>query len=152
MLEPLGSGGFATVFKARQKRLDRIVAIKVLDAGLLQDPEQVARFLDEARIAASISHGNVVRVIDQGVDDDVPWIAYEFVDGPSLRQVLERQRPRTDQAMLATIQVLAALEAAHEAGITHRDVKPENVLVDRDGRARVTDFGLARDETMDAHL
>lgn len=141
----LARGGMATVYRAVDTRLDRRVALKVMHAELAADDEFVARFIGEARSAARLSDPHVVGVFDQGEDSGAVYLAMEFVDGRTLREVL-RERQRLDAALALEVaeSVLSALSAAHQAGIIHRDVKPENVLVGNDGRVRVADFGLAR--------
>ena len=141
----LARGGMATVYRALDTRLERPVAIKVMQPGLAADPEFVSRFIREARSAARLSHPNIVAVYDQGTDGDTTFLAMEFVDGVTLRDVL-RQRGALppDDALQIMEQILAALAAAHRGGIIHRDIKPENVLLTTDGRVKVADFGLAR--------
>ncbi|MBD0293435.1 MAG: Stk1 family PASTA domain-containing Ser/Thr kinase [Jiangellaceae bacterium] len=141
----LAGGGMATVYRARDTRLDRIVALKVMRPELAADEEFVARFVSEARAAARLSHPAVVAVFDQGADGGCVYLAMELVEGQTLRELL-RDRVRLPAARAVQIiqPVLAALEAAHSAGLVHRDVKPENVLVGNDGRVKVADFGLAR--------
>lgn len=143
--EQVASGGMATVYQAEDLRLERTVAVKVMHAGLVDDPEFVARFEREARSAARLSHHNVVSVFDQGADRGTLFLVMEYVPGITLRDVIRREAPIDAGRALALIEpVLAALAAAHAAGIIHRDVKPENVLIADDGRVKVADFGLAR--------
>ncbi|MBO0827940.1 MAG: Stk1 family PASTA domain-containing Ser/Thr kinase [Streptosporangiales bacterium] len=141
----VAKGGMATVYTARDTRLDRVVALKVMHRNLAEDEAFVTRFIREARSAAGLSHPNVVAVYDQGEDDGVVYLTMEYVQGRTLRQVLqERGRLRQREALEVAERVLAALGAAHRAGLVHRDVKPENVLISDDGRVKVADFGLAR--------
>ena len=141
----LARGGMATVYRALDTRLDRPVALKVMHPELAVDEEFVARFISEARSAARLSHPAVVAVFDQGEDDDAVFLAMEYVEGRTLRGFLrDRGRLSPEHALEMVEPVLAALDAAHTAGIVHRDVKPENVLVADDGRVKVADFGLAR--------
>ncbi len=141
----LARGGMATVYRALDTRLDRIVALKVMHPELTVDDEFVAAFIGEARSAARLSHPNVVGVFDQGHDDGVVFLAMEYVEGSTLRHVLRERGPLTSAQALGMLEpVLSALSAAHESGIVHRDVKPENVLVGENGRIKVADFGLAR--------
>ncbi|HEX5996195.1 MAG TPA: protein kinase, partial [Jiangellales bacterium] len=141
----LARGGMATVYRALDTRLDRGVALKVMHPELAADNEFVLRFIGEARSAARLAHPNVVGVFDQGEDDGTVFLAMEYVEGRTLRQVLRDRGPLPAPAAFEMIQpVVAALGAAHEAGIVHRDVKPENVLVGANGRIKVADFGLAR--------
>jgi serine/threonine-protein kinase len=141
----LARGGMASVYLATDNRLDRRVAVKIMHPGLADDPEFVARFNREARAAAALNHPDIVAVYDQGTDDGHPFLVMEYVPGATLRQVLrERGRLSPAEALAVMDHVLAALGAAHVAGLVHRDVKPENVLVTPDGRVKVADFGLAR--------
>lgn len=148
----LARGGMSTVYRAVDQRLDREVALKVLYPHLAEDPELVARFEQEAKTAARLSHPHVVNVLDQGVDrhedGDVAYLAMEYVPGYTLRTVLQRQGALTPRIALAYLDAIVdGLAAAHAAGLVHRDMKPENVLVSRDGRIKVADFGLARAAT-----
>ncbi|TDC80616.1 Stk1 family PASTA domain-containing Ser/Thr kinase [Actinomadura sp. 7K507] len=141
-------GGMATVYVARDIRLDRIVAIKVMHAGLASDEDFVARFIGEAKAAAALSHPNVVAVYDQRTDGEHVFLVMEYVAGQTLRDALTSLGRLGPRAALEIMQpVLAALGAAHRAGLVHRDVKPENVLITEDGQVKVADFGLARAET-----
>jgi beta-lactam-binding protein with PASTA domain/predicted Ser/Thr protein kinase len=141
----LARGGMATVYEATDSRLDRTVALKVMHANLAEDDEFVSRFIREAKSAARLSHPNVVAVYDQGADDGHVFLAMEHVPGRTLRDLLNaRVRLTPRQALEVLEPMLAALGAAHHAGIVHRDVKPENVLLSDDGRVKVADFGLAR--------
>lgn len=143
--EQIARGGMATVYQAEDLRLERTVAVKVMHAGLVDDPEFVARFEREARSAARLSHHNVVAVFDQGADRGTLFLVMEYVPGITLRDVIRQEAPIPPARALALIEpVLAALAAAHGSGIIHRDVKPENVLIAPDGRVKVADFGLAR--------
>ncbi|MFI6477955.1 Stk1 family PASTA domain-containing Ser/Thr kinase [Nonomuraea sp. NPDC050663] len=141
----IARGGMATVYLALDVRLDRTVALKVMHRSLAEDPAFVRRFIGEAKSVASLSHPNVVHVFDQGTDNDVVYLSMEHVPGRTLRDILrERGRLSAREALEIMIPVLAALGAAHQAGMVHRDVKPENVLLTDDGRVKVVDFGLAR--------
>ncbi len=148
----VAKGGMATVYTALDTRLDRIVALKIMHPAMAEDDEFVARFIREAKSAARLSHPNVVAVYDQGTDDDLVFLAMEYVEGRTLRDVLrESQRLDPAKALAILTPILAALAAAHDAGIVHRDVKPENVLIADDGRVKVADFGLARAMTAASH-
>jgi eukaryotic-like serine/threonine-protein kinase len=141
----LARGGMATVYEAVDLRLERTVALKVMHPALADDEQFVARFIREARSAARLSHANIVAVYDQGADDGTVYLAMEYVQGRTLRDLLRRRGyldPRT--ALIVFESVVAALAAAHRAGLVHRDIKPENVLLADDGRVKVADFGLAR--------
>ncbi|MBB5779671.1 Stk1 family PASTA domain-containing Ser/Thr kinase [Nonomuraea jabiensis] len=141
----IARGGMATVYLALDVRLDRTVALKVMHRSLAEDPSFVRRFIGEAKSVARLSHPNVVHVFDQGTDNDVVYLSMEYVPGKTLRDILrERGRLPAREALEIMIPVLAALGAAHQAGMVHRDVKPENVLMTDDGRVKVVDFGLAR--------
>ena len=141
----LARGGMASVYLATDVRLERRVAVKVMHAALADDPEFVARFNREARAAARLSHPAAVSVYDQGSDDGHVFLVMEYVAGATLRDVLRaRGRLTPAEAVAVMDHVLSALGAAHTAGLVHRDVKPENVLVTNDGRVKVADFGLAR--------
>ncbi len=143
--EQVARGGMATVYVGVDTRLDRPVAIKVMHAAYAHDEAFVARFTREARSAAKLSHPNVVAVYDQGDDDGTVFLVMEYVEGRTLRDLLtERGRLSPAEAFDVMEPVLAALAAAHTAGLVHRDVKPENVLLADDGRIKVADFGLAR--------
>jgi eukaryotic-like serine/threonine-protein kinase len=141
----LGRGGMATVHRARDEVLDRDVAVKLLHAHLATDPAFLDRFRREARAAAALSHPNVVAVHDWGETDEGPFLVLQLIDGPSLRGVLRhRRRLHAEEAVSVLGPAAAGLGAAHAAGLVHRDVKPENLLLGLDGAVRVTDFGLAR--------
>lgn len=151
LMRRIGSGGMATIYLAHDTSLDRAVAIKVLHAHLADDPVLLERFRVEGRHAASLTHPNIVAVFDQGVDD-LPYIVMEHVDGPSLRQVLLARGPLTPGEALSVIDpVCRGLARAHAAGVIHRDVKPENVLIDADGTPKVADFGIARAMAATSH-
>ena len=141
----LARGGMATVYEAHDSRLDRVIALKVMHASLADDDEFVSRFIREAHSAARLSHPNVVAVYDQGADQGHVFLAMELVRGRTLRDLIREHGHLSPRQSLEVLEpVLAALGAAHQAGIIHRDVKPENVLISDDGRIKVADFGLAR--------
>jgi serine/threonine-protein kinase len=141
----LGSGGMSTVYLASDETLERQVAVKVLHAEISDQPDQIERFRREATAVAKLSHPNVVSVIDAGQDAGHPYIVFEYIDGETLKQRIERLgRLPLDEAAAYAIEVGRGLAAAHRRKLVHRDVKPQNVLIDPDGRARVTDFGIAR--------
>ncbi|MGH3276574.1 MAG: protein kinase domain-containing protein [Streptosporangiaceae bacterium] len=141
----LAQGGMATVYLGRDTRLDRVVALKIAHHDLAGDDGFIQRFISEARAVAQLSSPNVVGVFDEGTTGDINYIVMEYVAGPTLREVLRARGRLTVQEALDVIEgVLNGLAAAHRAGIIHRDVKPENVLLGRDGVVKVADFGLAR--------
>jgi beta-lactam-binding protein with PASTA domain/serine/threonine protein kinase len=141
----IARGGMATVYEATDLRLDRTVAVKVMHPGLGDDDDFAARFVAEARSAAKLSHPNVVGVFDQGNDDGTVFLAMELIPGHTLRDTIGKEAPLSPGRALALLEpVVSALAAAHRAGLVHRDVKPENVLIADDGRIKVADFGLAK--------
>ncbi|HSE09728.1 MAG TPA: Stk1 family PASTA domain-containing Ser/Thr kinase [Nocardioidaceae bacterium] len=141
----IARGGMATVYEATDLRLDRVCAVKVMHTGLGNDDDFAARFVREARHAAQLSHPNVVGVFDQGDDHGTVFLAMEYIPGHTLRDLMRKEAPMPPGKALALMEpVLSALAAAHQAGMIHRDVKPENVLLADDGRIKVADFGLAR--------
>ena len=143
--ELVGAGGMSSVFRAHDRLLDRKVALKVLHQQYADDPEYVERFRREARAVATLSHPNVVTVIDRGDEDGRQFIVFEYVDGENLKRLLEREGPLpVERALELAMQVARGLSFAHQEGLVHRDVKPQNVLLNGDGRAKVTDFGIAR--------
>ncbi|MGN6636406.1 MAG: protein kinase domain-containing protein, partial [Oryzihumus sp.] len=145
VLSHIADGGMASVYVALDQRLDREVALKVMRPGLASDDTFVSRFRREARSAARLSHPHVVAVYDQGEDGSEVFLAMELVNGHTLRQVMKSEGPLTPRAALDILDpVLQALAAAHAAGLIHRDVKPENVILREDGMVKVADFGLAR--------
>jgi serine/threonine-protein kinase len=145
VLSHIADGGMASVYLALDTRLEREVALKVMRPGLAADETFVSRFRREARSAARLSHPHVVAVFDQGEDDGSMFLAMEYVPGQTLREVMQAEGPLTPRAALDIMDpVLQALSAAHRAGIIHRDVKPENVILREDGTVKVADFGPAR--------
>ncbi|HYY34607.1 MAG TPA: protein kinase [Gaiellaceae bacterium] len=143
--ELVGTGGMSSVYRARDTVLERPVALKILHEHFSSDPEYVERFRREARAIARMNHPNIVTVIDRGEFKDRQFIVFEHVDGETLKDVVAREGPLpVPQALALTQQVALALAFAHEHGVVHRDVKPQNVLLDENGTAKVTDFGIAR--------
>ncbi len=141
----LGSGGMSTVYLALDEVLDRPVAIKLLHREISEEADQLERFRREARAAARLSHPNLVGVIDAGEDDGRPYIVFEYIEGRTLKRRLQEEgRLPIDEAVAYAIEIGRGLTAAHARKLVHRDVKPQNVLIDPDGRAKVTDFGIAR--------
>ena len=149
----LGSGGMSSVFRAFDTGLERRVALKVLHEHFSDDPEYVERFRREAQAIARLSHPNIVTVIDRGEYEGRQFIVFEHVAGENLKELVEREGPlAVPQALALTHQVARGLAFAHEHGIVHRDVKPQNVLVNDDGAVKVTDFGIARSLERDEGL
>jgi eukaryotic-like serine/threonine-protein kinase len=143
--ELVGSGGMSTVFRARDLQLDRLVAIKILHERYVEDPEYVERFRREARAVAKLSHPNIVTVIDRGDDSGRQYIVFEHVEGENLKELVTRTgRMSPRRALELVIPVADGLAFAHEHGLVHRDVKPQNVLLSSEGEVKVTDFGIAR--------
>jgi membrane protein YdbS with pleckstrin-like domain/predicted Ser/Thr protein kinase len=143
LLAPLGEGGMASVYRARDLRLNREVAVKILRDELTRDPDFLARFEREAQTVASLSHPNIVPVYDVGTEDSTHFIVMEFVRGRTLKDLLESGPFPDIRAANVMQQILDALQYAHERGLIHRDVKPQNILITSDGIARLADFGIA---------
>ncbi len=144
ILELLGRGGMGAVYKARQKELDRIVALKILPPQIGDDPAFAQRFAREARALAKLNHSNIVTLYEFGRADGLFFFLMEFVDGVTLRRLLQSGRVEPREALAIVPQICDALQYAHDHGIVHRDIKPENILMDRRGRVKVADFGLAK--------
>src|SRR5215218_1114427 len=143
--ELLGHGGMGVVYRARDMRLDRAVALKLLSPELSADERFRARFERESRLAASIGHGGIIPVYEAGDVDGLLYIAMRFVDGSDLAALLRREGPLEPERALALVgQLASGLDAAHARGLIHRDVKPSNALVDRDGHVYLADFGLTK--------
>src|ERR1700752_2696654 len=141
----IGAGGMSTVYRAFDATLDRRVAIKLLHREMSADSDQLERFRREARAVAQLSHPHIVGVIDAGEDDSRPYIVFEYVEGETLQERIRRLGPLPiPEAVAYAIEIARALGAAHARHIVHRDVKPQNVLIDQEGSAKVTDFGIAR--------
>jgi eukaryotic-like serine/threonine-protein kinase len=146
----IGSGGMSTVYRAFDQTLERCVAVKVMHQEIATDSAQLERFRREARAVAQLSHPHVINVIDAGEDDGRPYIVLQHVDGETLKDRIRRfGRLPVAEAVAYAIEIARALGFAHERGIVHRDVKPQNVLIDPEGTAKVTDFGIAR--SLDEH-
>ncbi|MGA8432704.1 MAG: protein kinase [Candidatus Sulfotelmatobacter sp.] len=144
LIELLGAGGMGEVYRARDSRLDRIVAIKILPAAFSADPERLHRFELEARSASALNHPNIVTIYELGQDGPCHYIAMELVEGKTLRELLGSGLLPMRKAIEIAAQVADGLTKAHEAGITHRDLKPENLMVSQDGFVKILDFGLAK--------
>jgi predicted Ser/Thr protein kinase len=145
VLRKIGGGGMADVYLCEDLTLGRRVALKVLLSRFLDDPNFVERFRREAKAAAGLNHANLVSIYDWGEVDGTYFIVMEYVEGETLKDLVRRRgRLGGSEAVHISLQLLAALEFAHRTGIVHRDIKPQNVMLDRDGNAKVTDFGIAR--------
>src|SRR5713226_8554996 len=140
----LGEGGMGAVWKARDTRLDRFVALKTLPAEKLTDQDRRRRFVQEAKTASALNHPNIVHIYDIADAEAVPFIAMEYVAGKTLDQLIGRKGLRLNETLKYAIQIADALARAHSAGIVHRDLKPPNVMVDEHGMVKVLDFGLAK--------
>ena len=141
----IGAGGMSTVYRATDETLQRQVAIKLMNREVSSDSDQLERFRREARAVAQFSHPHIVGVIDAGEDEGRPYIVFEYVEGETLKERIRRQgRLAIPEAVAYAIEIARALGAAHARHIVHRDVKPQNVLIDEEGSAKVTDFGIAR--------
>ncbi len=144
ILELIGQGGMGAVYKARQPKLDRTVALKILAPQLVQDPAFAERFSREARTLAKLSHPHIVGIHDFGEADGLYYFVMEYVDGAALREVMQSGRLSAADALGLVPQLCDALQFAHEAGVVHRDIKPENILLDHAGNVKIADFGLAK--------
>jgi tRNA A-37 threonylcarbamoyl transferase component Bud32 len=144
LLELLGKGGMGAVYKARQKGLDRVVAVKILPPEISRAPAFAERFVREAKALAKLNHPHIVTVYDFGQSHELCYFIMEFVDGVNLRQALRAGGVDSSQALSIVTQVCDALQFAHDEGIVHRDIKPENILLDKKGRVKLADFGLAK--------
>ena len=144
ILDQVGAGGMGEVYRARDPRLGRDVAVKVLPEEVARDPERLQRFEREARAVAALSHPSILTVFDVGTHEGVPYVVTELLQGETLRELLSRRAPTQRQVLFFLSQAAHGLEAAHAKGIVHRDVKPENLFVTADGRVKLLDFGLAK--------
>src|SRR5690242_20515748 len=141
----IGAGGMSTVYRAVDRTLERDVAIKLMNREIAHDSAQLERFRREARAVAQLSHPHIVGVIDAGEDNGRPYIVFEFVEGQTLKERIRAEDGLPiPEAVAYAIEIARALGAAHARHIVHRDVKPQNVLIDEEGSAKVTDFGIAR--------
>src|SRR6478609_3397781 len=144
ILAPLGAGGMGEVYRARDTRLARDVAIKVLPEVLTKDADRLRRFEQEARTIAALNHPNILGIHDIGTNNGAPFLVSEFLDGETLREKLAAGPLPLRRAIECALGIAQGLAAAHEKGIVHRDLKPENVFLTRNGRVKILDFGLAK--------
>jgi len=144
IISPLGAGGMGEVYRAKDPRLKREVAVKVLSAEVLGDAERQKRFQREAEAISALNHPNVLSVYDTGSENGTPYIVSELVEGESLRKLLQKGPVPIRRLLDIAVQIADGLAAAHQAGIVHRDLKPENVMLTREGRVKILDFGLAK--------
>jgi len=151
VIDRLGSGAFGVVYRCRDAALDRTVAVKVLSTAGHADPDSLERFQRESRAAARFSHPHIVPVFDCGLDGDWPYLVMENVEGQSLDRLIGSPRLTLETTLRVIFHLAQALEAAHEQGVVHRDVKPANVLIDKKGEPHVTDLGLAKRISAEPH-
>ena len=144
IMEPIGAGGMGAVFKAYDKKLHRVIALKLLPAEYLSQQDRRRRFLQEARAASALNHPHILTVYDVGEENGKPYIAMEYVEGDTLRKKIEARELTIRDTLNIAIQISDGLAKAHEFGIIHRDLKPENLMISRDGYAKILDFGLAK--------
>jgi hypothetical protein len=144
ILDLLGAGGMGAVYRARQRGLDRLVALKILPPQFAADPAFAERFAREARTLARLNHPNIVDVYDLGRAGPLYYFLMEFVDGATLRQMLQARRLSSAEALAIVPQICEALEYAHGEGVVHRDIKPENILIDQKGAVKIADFGISK--------
>src|ERR1700687_2030978 len=144
ILAPLGAGGMGEVYRARDKKLDRDVAVKLLPQSVAADLETLARFEREAKAVAALSHPNILAIFDFGNQDGIAYAVMELLEGETVRGKLDTGPIPQKQAVDHALQVAKGLSAAHEKGIVHRDLKPENLFVSKDGHLKILDFGLAK--------
>src|ERR1700756_1177797 len=144
----IGAGGMGEVYKARDTRLNRDVAVKILPASFAADPARLRRFEHEAQSIAALNHPNIVAIHDIGHDNETYYIVSELLEGESLRELLARGVPSHRKSISYAIQIANALAAAHSKNIAHRDLKPDNIFITRDGRVKILDFGLAKSITV----
>jgi len=144
IIRPIGAGGMGEVFVARDPKLGRKVAIKLLPSRLAGDRDTLSRFTQEARSASALNHPNIVTIHEVGATEDAPFIVMEYIDGRDLRTLIGEGPLPVRQVLDIATQIADGLAAAHERGIVHRDLKPENIMLTRDGYVKILDFGLAK--------
>ena len=144
IVKKLGEGDMGVVYKARDTKLDRYVALKVLSANAVSDPERKRRFIQEAKAASALNHPNIITIHEIAHENGLDFIIMEFVDGRTLDELIGRKGLKPNEALKYAIQAADALAKAHTAGIIHRDLKPANIMVNNDGLVKILDFGLAK--------
>src|ERR1700733_161341 len=144
IVAPIGAGGMGEVYRARDTRLGRDVALKILPESFSREPDRLRRFEQEARSVAALNHPNILAIHDIGQDNGSPFLVSELLEGESLRAALDRGPLPQRKTIEYGVQIAHGLAAAHEKGIVHRDLKPENIFVTKDGRIKILDFGLAK--------
>src|SRR2546427_6629235 len=144
VMEKIGAGGMGTVYKAYDKKLQRVVALKLLPPEYVSQQDRRRRFFQEARAASALNHPHILTVYEVGEDDGKPYIAMEYIEGETLRQKIRSRALPVMETLEIAIQIAEGLARAHDVGIIHRDLKPENLMIRRDGYAKILDFGLAK--------
>src|SRR6266542_4544943 len=144
IVSPIGAGGMGEVYLAEDTRLHRKVALKILPAGLASNQDRIRRFEQEATAAPALNHPNIATIHEIGESDGVNFIAMEFIDGATLREKIHQERTELRKLLRYLQHAAEGLAKAHAAGIVHRDLKPDNIMVTRDGHAKILDFGLAK--------
>ena len=144
VLSLLGEGGMGKVYLAQDARLNRKVGLKILPMQLANNQERMRRFTQEAKTAAALNHANIAHIFEIGEQNNTRFIAMEYVEGETLRQLLSRRKQETKRAVEFAAQVASGLSAAHKEGVIHRDIKPENLMVTANGQIKILDFGLAK--------
>jgi len=144
IIKQIGAGGMGEVYLAKDTRLDRKTSIKILRGHLAQDEERMQRFVREAKSASALNHPNIITIYEIGEIDDTQFIAIEYIEGETLRELLKGSPLKLKSTLEIAIQVAGALDAAHRAGIVHRDIKPENMMIRPDGLVKILDFGIAK--------
>src|SRR6266536_3187637 len=144
IISPLGAGGMGEVYRARDKRLGRDVAVKVLPSTFSADPDRLQRFEREACAAGALNHPNILAIYDVGKHDSSPYVVSELLEGETLRKRITAVALPQRRALEYALQIAHGLAAAHEKGIVHRDLKPDNIFITNDGRVKILDFGLAK--------
>src|ERR1022692_3494445 len=144
IVAPLGAGGMGEVYRAKDTRLGRDVALKILPESFAREADRLPRFEQEARAVAALSHPNILAIHDIGQHNGAPYLVSELLEGESLREALQRGVPSHRRALDYAVQIAHGLAAAHSKDIAHRDLKPDNIFITRDGRVKILDFGLAK--------